>query len=326
MDQNAIYNRVLDEREGERQAEIQEREQKQKELEALETKTKESKEEGFLGRPVNPNENPNEGELGRALVGGAIDIYNSVGSLPKLFDKRFYQPTDPENPYKFEAPWLITRKPIMRTQWGSFVRGGTELIGGLLGTGKVMWGLKGLKGLATAAKATRAGRIGMSAVQGATYDVISNQSQEQNLARSLIDIKPQWAGVLDPIATKEDMSPAMKSMYNIGEGLGIGALFDVAVEAGGWGIRSYSIKAKETAKKATKGQKPDQLTKAIDASSDADYTAKTIQVDKGAKQAYERSYFRKLKNKGILNLKLPLINGEQWKTLGCQSLMTNGAN
>ena len=301
MDQNAIYNRVLDEREGERQAEIQEQEQKQKQLEALEAE-------------ANPPkvDNPNEGELGRALVGGAIDIYNSVGSLPKLFDKRFYQPTDPENPYKFEAPWLITRKPIMRTQWGKFVRGGTELIGGLVGTGKVMWGIKGLKGLATAAKATRLGRVGLGAVQGATYDVISNQSQEQNLARSLIDIKPQWAGVLDPIATREDMSPAMKSMYNVGEGLGIGAVFDIAVEAGGWGLRSYSIKAKETAKKATKGQPPDPLAKAVDASSEAEYTAKTLQVDKGAKQAYERSYFRKLKNKGIIE---PEVTIDQWRAM-----------
>ena len=78
MDQNALYNRVLDEREGERQAEIQEREQKQQELEALETEAKQSKEGGFLGRPINPNENPNEGELGRALVGGAIDILSLI--------------------------------------------------------------------------------------------------------------------------------------------------------------------------------------------------------------------------------------------------------
>ncbi len=231
-----------------------------------------------------------EGELGRAVVGGVTDIYNSVASLPKLFDKRFWQPDDPNDPYKYESPLLINKTPIMRTQWGKFVRGGTELVGGLVGTGKVMWGMKGLKGVSTAARATRAGRIGLSAVQGATYDVISNQSQEANLARTLIDIKPQWAGILDPIATREDMSPAMRSMYNIGEGLGIGAFFDIAVEGGGWGLRAFSKEAKKAAKKAIG---TDPLIKAIDDSSDADYAVKTWQVEKGARSAYEKAQHRK---------------------------------
>ena len=245
-----------------------------------------------------PEDHPfrkHEGELGRAVVGGVADIYNSVASLPKLFDKRFWQPDDPNDPYKYESPLLINKTPIMRTQWGKFVRGGTELVGGLIGTGKVMWGMKGLRGISTAAKATRAGRIGMSAIQGATYDVISNQSQEANLARTLIDIKPQWSGILDPIATTEDMSPAMRSMYNIGEGLGIGAFFDIAVEAGGWGIRAYSTEAK----KATKAiANSDPLTKALNKSSEVDYAIKTHQVEKGARTAYEKAQHRKF-NKSL---------------------------
>ena len=236
-----------------------------------------------------------EGELGRAVVGGAVDIYNSVASLPKLFDKKFWQPDDPENPYKYNSPLLIEKTPIMRTQWGKFVRGGTELVGGLVGTGKVMWGMKGLKGVATAARVSRAGRVGLSAVQGATYDLISNQSQEANLARTLIDIKPQWAGVLDPIATREDMSPAMRSVYNIGEGLGIGAFFDLAIEGAGWGLRSFSKEAKKAAKKAVG---TDPLIKAVDDSSDADYAVKTWKVEKGARSAYEKAQHRKF-NKSL---------------------------
>ena len=169
-------------------------------------------------------------ELGSAVAGGVVDLYNSVGSLPKLLDKRFYQPTDPENPWSYDAPWLIKNKPITNTAWGGFIRGGIELAGGVVGAGKVAWGVKGLKGVATAAKATRLGRVGLGAAQGAAYDFVSNQSQESNLARTLIDIKPEWSGLLEPIATQDTMSPAMKSAYNIGEGLGIGAFFDLAFD------------------------------------------------------------------------------------------------
>ena len=261
----------------------------------------------FTLNPFNPNFYPqdnrkeedipkSEGELGRAVVGGAIDLYNSVGSLPKFLDKDFYKPDDPENPYTYRAPWLITKKPIMKTQWGKFVRTGTEMVAGLVGTGKIMWGMKGLKGVAMAAKGSRVGRIGMGAVQGGVYDFISNQSQEQNLARTLVDIKPQWAGWLEPIATTESMSPFQRSVWNIGEGLGIGGLFDVAAETGGWGLRAYSDAAKKQGKKLAIIENP--LTKAVEASSKLDYQLKGQAVEMGAKAAYERSLFRQLKNKG----------------------------
>ena len=236
-----------------------------------------------------------EGELGRAVVGGAIDIYNSVGSIPKLFDKKFWKPDNPEDPYKYEAPWLINKTPIMRTQWGKFVRSGTELVGGLVGTGKVMWGMKGLRGVAAAGKATTLGRIGMGAVQGGVYDAISNQSQEANLARTLIDVKPQWAPFLDPIATTEDMSPAQKALMNVGEGLGIGALFDLALEGVGLGLRTYSKEAKKATKAITN---EDPLLKSLNKSSETDEAIKTWQVEKGARSAYEKAEHRKF-NKGL---------------------------
>ena len=289
MDSASVFNKVLQEDEARKQAELEEkRKQEQLNTEAEAAAAPKDVKDYNLG------DNIKEGA--GAIVGGGIDIVNSVGSLPKLFDKRFYQATDPENPYEFDAPWIIKAKPITRTRWGGFIRGGTELIGGMIGTGKVLWGIKGLKGLATAARATRVGRVGLGAIQGGTYDVISNQSQEQNLARTLIDIKPQWAGVLKPIATKEDMSPALKSVYNVGEGLGIGGIFDIAIEAGGWGLRSYSISSKKAAKKISKNQDP--IAKAVDDSSDVDYGSKTLKIEVEARKAYERSLYRKLKNKG----------------------------
>ena len=312
-EQDEAYNRVIEQADAEEQQRKEEEELKikQQQLEQQQAENPSGRQSNEIGgedftlNPLNPNFyprdtrdpkdiNPDEGELGRAVVGGAIDLYNSIGSLPKFLDKEFYEIDDPENPYKFEAPWLIEQKPIMKTQWGKFVRTGVEFGAGMVGTGKVVWGIKGLKGLATTARASRLGRIGLGAVQGATYDFISNQSQEQNLARTLIDVQPNWAGILNPIATNEDMSPAMRSAYNIGEGLGIGGLFDTAFEAMGWGLRSTSVAAKKVANKIVK----DPIQKAIVKSADVDYGAKTVYIESKAKQAFERSMFRKLKNKG----------------------------
>ena len=312
-EQDEAYNRVIEQADAEEQQRKEEEELKikQQQLEQQQAENPSGRQSNEIGgedftlNPLNPNFyprdtrdpkdiNPDEGELGRAVVGGAIDLYNSIGSLPKFLDKEFYEIDDPENPYKFEAPWLIEQKPIMKTQWGKFVRTGVEFGAGMIGTGKVIWGVKGLKGLATTARASRLGRIGLGAVQGGTYDFISNQSQEQNLARTLIDVQPNWAGILNPIATNEDMSPAMRSAYNIGEGLGIGGLFDTAFEAMGWGLRSTSVAAKKVANKIVK----DPIQKAIVKSADVDYGAKTVYIESKAKQAFERSMFRKLKNKG----------------------------
>jgi len=243
----------------------------------------------------------NAKELAKAVVGGGIDIYNSVASLPKLLDPEFYQPDDPENPYKYNSPLLINKTPITRTRWGKFIRAGTELAGGFVGTGKVVWGIKGLKGIATAAKVSRWGRVGMGAAQGAIYDAISNQSQEGNLAAALIDVKPEWSGILSPIATTEDMSPAQRAAMNVGEGLGIGPLFDWAFEAAGWGVRSYSKSAKKAAKKASIA--PDPINKAIEASSDIDYALKTAEVESIAKLSYEKAEYRKAFNKKEVDVK-----------------------
>ena len=287
---NSAYERALQESEERKRQEKVQAETLAQESEQKQTTTpepqKDPKQFGFKD---------NVKEVGDAFVAGGINIYNSVASLPKLLDKRFYQPTDPSNPWKYDSPLLIKNKPITETKWGTFLEHAVEMIGGIAGTGKVMWGVKGLKGLATAAKATRAGRIGLSAVQGATYDVISNQSQESNLARVLVDTFPNKAGILEPLATKESMSPAMKSFYNIGEGLGIGGLMDVAFESAGWGLRSHSITAKKAAKKITADK--DDLLKAINNSSDADYAITEAKVLKGARQLYEKSEYKKYTTK-----------------------------
>ena len=261
-----------------------------------ETETTETKVED--SETVDPKEfgiKENAQEVVDALVGGGIDIYNSVVSLPKLLDKKFYQPTDPNNPYKYESPLLIKNAPITETVWGNFLRTAVEFIGGTVGTGKVVWGLKGLKGIATIAKASRLGRVGMSAASGAVYDAISNQSQETNMARVLVDTFPNQAGVFEPLATTETMSPARKSLYNIGEGLGLGSALDLTFEAIGLGLKSFKKGAKQQQKTITANK--DELIKALEESTQIDEAAREAIVLKGAKQAYEKAEYRKYTNK-----------------------------
>jgi len=294
------YERALQDSEERKRVEQEQSEALKQESQPVTTPTEKPKETNNIFSKDFKHKKPNEIfgkniiEGRNAVVGGLADFYNSVGSIPKFLDKDFYKPTDPTNPYKYDGSHLIKNKPITETMWGNVIRSGVEMIAGFRFMGK-MWGRPGLKGLATKAKASAAGRIGMGAAQGAAYDLVSNQSQESNLARVLVDTFPNRAGFLEPLATKDTMSPAMKSMYNIMDGLGIGAVLDMLAEGVGWGLRSYSKTAKATQKKIT-GNK-DLLQKAVDDSADVDYALREATVTKAAKQIHEKAEYRKYTNK-----------------------------
>ena len=267
-----------------------------------------------LSRPEDPRGAENvpayEGELGRGIVSGYAQLYNSVASIPQLFDKRFHEPTDPNNPWKYDAPWLIKNKPIMKTKWGGFIANATEMIAGTMMSGGLLRGLPFLKNLGTASKVKGAiTRIGTDAVGGFGYDYVSNQSREANLSRTIIDQWPQTAGIFSPLATREDMSPHDKSVYNAFEGLGLGGFLGIAAEGSGWIARSLSTDAFKI-KYKNKNIEVDNLSKAVDTSSDLDYKVKTTKVEAKAKQEYERSLFRKLKNRKMISKDVKI---DQWR-------------
>jgi len=244
----------------------------------------------------------NAKELGKAVAAGGIDIVNSFGSLPKWLDPKFHQPKDPNNPYVYKAPWIINRKPITRTRWGGFVQNTTELIGGLIGVGKVLSSVKALQWADRMHKAGKLKTAVMSGIQGGVYDVISNQSQEQNIARSLIDAHPRLEPVLGIIATNDYMSPAVTSFYNIGEGAGIGAQFDVAATILGTGSRKLSQQYSKLFKKNT--VQVDEVLEAVTKNSDEAYDLKTGYLETLAKNEYNAAQYRKTKSK---------IGIEKWK-------------
>ena len=158
----------------------------------------------------------------------------------------------------------------MKTQWGKFLRGASELVGGVMATGGVASGVPVLKGAMLGASKTMKGRALLGAAQGFTYDIISNQSQEGNMTAALIEYQPKFAPLLNHFATTEDMSPALKAFMNGFEGIGVGLIGDVFLEGAGWGLRSLS-KDGQKALKTVKAQS--KLDKSIKSSSDVEYKA-----------------------------------------------------
>lgn len=244
----------------------------------------------------------NAQELGNALAGGAADLYNSIGSIPKFFDPKFYQ-SDQGNPYEFKAPWLIKDKPITRTAWGNVIRTGVEFLGGVVGVGKVGWAIKGVQGAAkatglvnAAGKANAAGRVAGAALSGAVYDTISNESQKGNIAAAILEVKPEWSNVLAPIATTDDMSPAQRAMYNMFEGLGLGAIADVALEGVQAGVRGVSKATKQTKARVTDPEAaklfPNKVEEALTRTADLEYKRKEEVLIADARQRYEEGIYQ----------------------------------
>ena len=66
--------------------------------------------------------------------------------------------------------------------------------------------------------------IAKGAAIGASVDLITAQSQEENLSGMIVEHFPVMGNVLGPLATKESDHPLMKTLKNVVEGMGIGML------------------------------------------------------------------------------------------------------
>ena len=73
------------------------------------------------------------------------------------------------------------------------------------------------------AATTALGSLGRGAVIGAASDLASKYSQEEN---GLAILRDRFNFIDTPISTKEQDHPAMKTLKNVVEGMGIGVIFD----------------------------------------------------------------------------------------------------
>ncbi len=82
-------------------------------------------------------------------------------------------------------------------------------------------------------------RLLNAAAIGATTDILSKYSQEDNALGAIAKRYPQFSNVL---ATKDEDHPAMKTFKNVMEGMGIGLMFDGAAMAIGKVLKKDQVK------------------------------------------------------------------------------------
>jgi len=201
-------------------------------------------------------------ELGSAVKGGIQDTASSIVTLPEraidMFSGEMEEEAQTDEGYKPEWDNLFVDddNPIeTKTWWGGALRSLVHF--GTL----VPASLVALKAAGLGAVGTAIGGVGGSLVRGAaigaTSDVISKYSQEDN---GLALLRDRYGFIDTPLSTREEDHPAMKTLKNVVEGMGIGALFDGVAIVLGKGVKK--IKGKGKNQVVTDGQE-DAFNRAI---------------------------------------------------------------
>ena len=202
-------------------------------------------------------------EIGAAIGGGIQDTASSIVTLPEraidMFSGEMEEEGQTDEGYKAEwDDWFVDDdNPIeTKTWWGGALRSLVHF--GTL----VPASLVALKAAGLGAVGTAIGGVGGSLIRGAaigaTSDVISKYSQEDN---GLAILRDRYNFIDTPLSTKEEDHPAMKTLKNVVEGMGIGALFDGVAIVLGKGVKKIR-KGKGGKEIVTDGQE-DAFNRAI---------------------------------------------------------------
>ena len=177
-------------------------------------------------------------ELGSAIGGGLQDTGSSLVTLPEraidMFSGEMVEESKTDEGYKAEwDDWFINdENPIeTKTWWGGAIRGLVHF-GSMVPASIVALKAAGLGGLAAATGA--GGTLVRGAAIGATSDLMSKYSQENN---ALGMVRDRFGWIDTPLSTRDEDHPAMKTLKNVVEGMGIGAFFDAASIVLGKGIK-----------------------------------------------------------------------------------------
>ena len=190
-------------------------------------------------------------------------------------------------------PFTDHDNPIeTKTWWGGAIRGLVQFGGLALGTvaaakgGAAIAGGLGLKALAgglgwigAGTSGTLGANVARGAVVGGIGDVISRDSQKSNALGELSKHHP-WLD--NPLATNDTDHPAMKTFKSVVESMGIGGVFDLALETAGYGIKS--LRNGKTTKEV------------IDA---RNTSVKDQTIERGKAEVKETDEFRGYKNKPV---------------------------
>ena len=178
-------------------------------------------------------------ELGAAIGGGLQDTGSSLVTIPEraidMFSGEMVEEQKTDEGYKAEwDDWFVDDKnPIeTKTWWGGAIRGLVHF-GSMVPASVLALKAAGLGGL-LAGTGVVGGTLVRGAAIGATSDLMSKYSQEDN---ALGMVRDRFGWIDTPLSTKDDDHPAMKTLKNVVEGMGIGAFFDAASIVLGKGIK-----------------------------------------------------------------------------------------
>mgnify|MGYP003131712935 CR=1 FL=1 len=176
-------------------------------------------------------------EIRSAIGGGLQDTASSIVTLPEraidMFSGEMQEEQQTEEGYGAEwDDWFVDdANPIeTKTWWGSALRSLVHF--GTMAAAAV----PALKAAGMTAATTALGSLGRGALIGAASDLGSKYSQEDN---GLAILRDRFNFIDTPISTKEQDHPAMKTLKNVVEGMGIGVVFDGVGMVLGKGIKKF---------------------------------------------------------------------------------------
>lgn len=186
-----------------------------------------------LEQPTAPEEAPKDEfsdlgdvvrEIGSAVVGGLQQTGSDIVTLPeRAIDMAQGEDVGSEEYRPDTDIFGAFENPIeTRTWWGGVLKT-------LVNYGSLAFvPIPGARIGKVASATTKLGQLGRGALVGAKVDLIASGSQEENASAVLAEHFPFLE---TPLATKKTDHPAMKTLKNVVEGMGIGAAVDGLVMA-----------------------------------------------------------------------------------------------
>ena len=247
-------------------------------------------------------------EVGAAIGGGLQDTASSIVTLPEraidMFSGEMVEEAKTKEGYKpeWDDAFVNDENPIeTKTWWGGALRG-------LVHFGSMVPGIVlAAKATGIAAATAAWGSIARGAAIGAASDLASKYSQEEN---GLAILRDRFNFIDTPISTKDTDHPAMKTLKNVVEGMGIGVVFDGLSLAIGKGVRKVKGIDPKTKKPILEDAIPEEVEKiAIRAES------RRNQIVAKAKEQLASPEFGAYKNKPLASpwQAAPTSNGSPYK-------------
>ena len=214
-------------------------------------------------------------EIQSAIGGGLQDTASSVVTLPEraidMFSGEMQEEQQTDEGYGAEwDDWFVDdSNPIeTKTWWGGALRSLVHfgsLAAAIIPAAKVA---------GITAATTVAGSLARGAAVGAASDVISKYSQEDN---GLAILRDRFNFIDTPLATKDTDHPAMKTLKNVVEGMGIGAIFDAASIVIGKGIKR--VRVNKAGQEIVEDGTADAVQKAVNREADVEAQIREKAVD-----------------------------------------------